>query len=267
MIELKQTQRYFHFVALTGSATDRIRSRFYADQNIERGKPFEVAPRCTLQRLRVKSDYQYHRGILDDNDPDQLIFDGVLYNHKGLDVSLLGFPFKKMIANMVTRLVNKFNLQSTGDFMNVDMAKLILTHETESDQSYGQSQFYLAGVDLIVKGDRYLSTVKLQGDKPLESDLYIKYFKPLVHKGDSRLEKCTMKCKVSSNSQPELPRVVSSLHIDKFGNFKLYVHSDGRNLITLPPIFEFLKSIDCLGTTPYAPTMHTFEPEEEEEEE
>ncbi|MGH9762630.1 MAG: hypothetical protein ACREAC_17555, partial [Blastocatellia bacterium] len=185
-----------------------------------------------------------------------------LAERRSLNISILGFPFKKMIVDMVSRLVNKFDLRSSGNFVNVDMAKLIRAHEEDSDQSYGHSQFYLAGVDLTVSGNRYLSTVKLQGDKALESDLYITYFKPKIHKDKSRLEKCTMKCKVSTDSQDGHPRIVSSIHIDKFGNFKLYVHSDGRNLIALPPIFEFLGSIDCLAETPHAPTMNIAEEEE-----
>jgi hypothetical protein len=137
------------------------------------------------------------------------------------------------------------------------MTKLIQAHESETDQTYDHSLFYLVGVDLAVSGDRYLSTVKLQGDKPLESDIYVKYFKK---QADSHLEKCTMKCKVSQD--PEIPRVVSSFHIDKFGNFKLYVHSGGRNLITLPTIFEFLASIDCLTQTPTPPTLNSLEEED-----
>ncbi|MGZ5483668.1 MAG: hypothetical protein ACXWID_17000 [Pyrinomonadaceae bacterium] len=261
-MELRHTQRYFHFVALTGSARDRIRSRFYTDQRIDREKPIKISADASVQKLRVESQYQYYRGFLDNNDPDQLIFDGVLFNHTRLGISLLGFPFKKMIADMVSRLVHKFNLPSTGNFVNVDMRKFIEAHENDSDQSYAHSQFFLAGVDLMLYGDRYLSTVKLQGDKPLESDLYIEYFKDKIHENESRLEKCTMKCKISEDSQPDSPRIISSFHIDKFGNFKIYVHSDGRNLMTLPRIFDFLDSIGCLSETPHPPTMNISEEEE-----
>ncbi len=259
MIELKKTQRYFHFVALNGSPADRIRNGFYADRKIEKTRPEKVGANSTIQRLRVNSDYQYYRGLLDENERDQLVFDGVLFNHKELNISLLGFPFKKMTADMVSRLMSKFALESTGDFVSVDMRKLILAHEEEPEQSYHDSDFFLAGVDLTVSGNQYLSTVKLQGDRPLESDLYKAYFKKKVDAEKSHLEKCTMKCKVKRDS---LPRLISSIHIDKFGNFKLYVHSSGRNLETLPDIFEFLDSIKCLTRTPHAPTMHIFEDEE-----
>lgn len=258
MIELKQTQRYFHFVALSGSPADRIRNGFYADQKIKRARPEKIGKSSTLQLLSVRSDYQYFRGVLDD-EPDRLVFDGILLEHKDLNLSLLGFPFKKMMADMVSRLINKFDLQSSGNFVNVNMGKLILEHEKEPDQSYGNSEFFLAGVDLAVSGDRYLSTVKLQGDRPLESELYTEYFKPKVHKQNSRLQRCTMKCKVSRDSQP---RVVSAIHIDKFGNFKLYVHANSRNIEALPEIFEFLDSIGCLSRTPHAPTMNIFEEDE-----
>jgi len=259
MIDLKYTQRYFHFVALSGAPTERIRSRFYSDQSVERLRPTNLSATCTLQHLKVTAKYQYYRGVPDNSD-NPLIFDGVLFSHKGLNISLLGFPFKKMIADMIDRLINKFDLESTGNFVNVDMAKLIKAHEKEPDQSYRDNEFFLAGVDLTVSGNRYLSTVKLQGDRPLESDLYVDYFKPKVETEKSRLEKCTMKCKISRESN--LPRVVSSIHIDKFGNFKLYVHSNARNLETLPDIFEFLNSIHCLSQTPHPPTMHIVEEDE-----
>jgi hypothetical protein len=262
MLELRQTQRYYHFVALTGSARDRIRNGFYTDQRIDREKSIKLSANVSVQKLRFESQYQYYRGFVDTNDPNQLIFDGVLFNHTRLGICLLGFPFKKMIADMVSRLVHKFKLPSTGNFLNVNMTKFIQAHENDSDQSYAHSQFYLAGVDLMVSGDRYLSTVKLQGDKPLESDLYIEYFKDKIHTKKSRLEKCTMKCKISEDSKPDSPRIVSSFHIDKFGNFKLYVHSDGRNVLTLPRIFDFLDSIKCLSETPHPPTMNMSDEEE-----
>jgi hypothetical protein len=263
MLEITQTQRYYHFVVLRGAAR-RIRSRFFDDQNIQKGNLFKVSADCTARLLRVTSDFPYYRGSEDFSINGRLVLDGVLFDHKALNVMMLGFPFKRLMNDMAHRLATDYGIVAGGNFVKVDMGKLILANEGETELSIDGNQFFLAGVNLTVSGDSYLSTVKLAGDKPLDSELYKVYFKPRVHDNKSRLERCTMKCKVVSNSDLENTRMVSSIHIDKFGNYKLYVHSQGRNLTALPAIFEFLDSIECLADTPYTPTEHILDDEDDE---
>lgn len=263
MLEINQTQRYYHFVVLRGEAK-RIRARFFADQKIHRGDLLKLSKMCTVRSLRVTSDFQYYRGNDDISVNGKLVFDGVLFDHRGLDLIILGFPFKRLMNDMVRHLVTDYDIVAGGNFVNVNMGKLILANEGETELSMGTNQFFLAGVNLTVSGDSYLSTVKLEGDKPLDSELYRVYFKPRVHDKKSRLERCTMKCKVGPTPDLENARTVSSIHIDKFGNYKLYVHNQGRNLTSLPVIFEFLDSIDCLSETPYTPTEHIVDSEDDE---
>lgn len=263
MLEITQTQRYYHFVALRGAAK-RIRNKFFVDRNIQRGDLVRLPNTCTVRHLRVTSDYQYYRGNDNIFLNGRLVFDGVLFDHHGLNLTLLGFPFKRLTNDLVDYLVTRYDIVSGGKFVSADMGKLIKANENETDFSVGSNHFFLAGVNLTLKGDTFLSTVKLEGDKPLDSDLYKDYFQERVLKNESRLEKCTMKCAVATPPNLEAGRTVSSIHIDKFGNYKLYVNSQGRNLITLPAVFEFLDSIDCLSETPYTPTAHIIGAEDDE---
>jgi hypothetical protein len=209
-----------------------------------------------MQELKITSEIPYYRGTEDFSENGKLIFDGVLFDHRQLNLTLLGFPFKKLTSDLINVLVRDYGLVKESSFINVDMGALIHANDKSTDLSFGNNQFFLAGVYLTVSGDSFLSTVKLEGDKPLDSELYKEYFKPRINNKQSRLERCTMKCKVDIGQDPTAGKTLSSIHIDKFGNYKLYVHANGKNLNSIPAIFDFLNNIGCLATTPYNPTSH-----------
>jgi len=173
-----------------------------------------------------------------------------------IDIFILCLPFKRLTKDIIIDLESKYNILSNSNFLKVDMGKLIHADENHTDYYFNQNHFFFGGVYLTIAGDLFLSTVKLEGDKPLDSDIYKDYFKERIKNNECRLEKCILKCKTEVKEDDKTTKATASIHIDKFGNYKIYVHTKGKNLITIPAIFEFLASLDCLIETPNNPVYH-----------
>lgn len=259
VLELKQTQRYYHFVVLKGSGK-RIGAGFFNRARIKKRKAIALDSGSTMQPLYVTSDYQYYRGSEDYSESGNglapFVFEAILFDCPNLDITILGFPFKKLTVDMVRLLVSDFGILAGGNFVKADMASLIRANDEYTDLYFHEDHYFLAGVYLSISGDSFLSTVKMEGDKPLDSDIYKNYFKPKIESNECHLEKCILKGRIDLKPKGESIKVLSTIHMDKFGNYKLYVHSQGKNLASVPSIFEFLDNFGCLVETPNNPTLH-----------
>jgi|JI61114BRNA_FD_contig_31_143278_length_1005_multi_4_in_0_out_0_2 hypothetical protein len=255
---LKLSQRYYHIVALKGS-TDLISKNILLKIKMELVEKIKYNSDCVVKLLSFTTDHQYYRGELDnsigENSNPPYRYDIVIIEHKSVNISILCFPFKKLAVDIVTLLVSKYNILNKSNFFKVDMSNLIKSYNKHTDLYFNNNHFFLGGVFLTISGDSFLSTVKLEGDKPLESHIYKEYFKDRLKTNSCRLEKCILKCKPDLN-QIDAIKAFSSIHIDKFGNYKLYMQSKGKNLLTVQASFEFLNNLNCLLETPNNPVSH-----------
>lgn len=257
-IDLIQSQRYFHFICLKGNK-NVIKRAFFDKWNIKESVKIKIDSNYWLYKMTFTSNYQYYKGEFDNslkkNNNPPFIFDIILIDFFALGITAIGFPFKKMTIDLVFSLVSDYKVLANSNFIKIDMNKLIKANDKHTDIYHNENHFFLGGVYLSISGNSFLSTVKLVGDKPLDSEIYINYFKQSLLNKNSHLDKCILKCK--SNI-----KINSTIHIDKFGNYKLYVQNMGKNLLTLPAIFEFLNSINCFVETPINPVNHILEEEQ-----
>jgi hypothetical protein len=258
-INIIQHQRYFHLVALKGSRAI-IKKQFFKDWRINEVERFEFNSGCIITQMSVITDYRYYGGETDyslggDNNPP-FKYDVILVEYPKIEITILCLPFKNLAKNISFDLESKYNILSNSSFIKVDMEKLININDDYTDYYYNSNHFFFGGIFLSVSGDSYLSTVKLEGDKPLDSEIYKDYFKERINNHECKLEKCIVKCRIEINEDDQAIKAKSSIHIDKYGNYKLYIHTNGKNLITIPVLFEYLSDISCLLDTPYNPVNH-----------
>lgn len=267
--DLSLTQRYFHFVALDFEARKLPDGFFRAARLSKKGDPITLPTGQTFQHLHVSSDHRYDRGnfdrVSDETPGPPFLYDAVLVESRDKDIVCLGFPFRKLAVRVVNILVEDFNILSFSKFIKVDMQVLIDLFDAHTDfvEEESKNHYFLAGVDLSLSGETYLSSVRLAGDKPLDSKLYKEYFKNRVKRKLSRLERCILKGEISYPEGATRP-AVSSLHVDKFGNYKLYVQSQARNLPTIGVIFDFLHKQKALVPTLNNPVWHILEDQSNE---
>jgi hypothetical protein len=254
--DLKQTQRYYHLIALKGTKKI-IKRAFFNDWNIKEVFTYSVENDYTVSQMAMTSDKQYYQGEIEDaqdiSNTAPFTYDIVIVECLKTDITVMCFPFKKMSVDITAALLSKYNILVKSRFIKADLHKLIHANDDTTDLFYEQNHFFVGGVFFSI-GDSCLSTVKLAGDRPLDSTLYKEYFRDNLSRYE--LEKSVLKCKVGVNSDEQVIKLSSTFHVDKFGNYKLYMQSKGKNLLTVSAIFDLLNHIECLAETSNNPVTH-----------
>lgn len=256
-IQLNYTQRYYHFIAFEGSK-EIIKKSFFNEWSVKEQSRAKLKNSCVIYHYSIKVVSTYFRG--DFNNPNRAIIDPnisdfLIIDYPLLNIVVLGFPFRRQTVDLVKSLINDHSILSKSNFIKVDMNSLIKANNKHTDLFHNENHFWLGGVFINITGDSFLSTVKLTGDKPLDSDIYRNYFKEKLNRKDKKsgVERCILKSKVGITNDDTEYQVSSSIHIDKFGNYKLYLQTKARNLLSIPSTFDFLSSLDCLTSTPRNP--------------
>lgn len=257
------TKRYYHFVALKGSRKS-IKPEFFKQWKIREKSINKLDDGGLMQVMEITTSFAYYRGESDYSANRDLkppyVFTLFIIEHQKLNLTLIGFPFRKMAIDLMSSMQTTYKITSEASFVKVNMHKLIRAFSKHTDILHEKDNFTLGGVFISIDGDSFLSSVKLVGNKPLESDIYKAYFKQklLTLQKKGGLDKCILKSSIGINDSA-LPLVRSSTHIDKFGNFKLYVHNLATNIPTFHHIFIFLNDFDCLEETTQNPVFHVIE--------
>ena len=263
-INIIQPQRYFHLIAFRGSMSI-IKKQFFKDWRIKEVEKHEFEAGFSITQMSILTDFKYYAGETDyslyGNNMAPYKYDTIIIDFPKIEAIVLCLPFKNLAKAMSFDLESKYKILNNSNFLKVDMSKLIEMDDGYTDYYHNSNHFFFGGVFLSVSGDSYISTVKLEGDKPLDSDIYKDYFKERMNSHQCKLEKCIIKCRIELTEDSKKSKAKSSIHIDKFGNYKIYVHTLGRNLISIPALFEFLVNIDCLLETPYNPVNHIYNEE------
>jgi hypothetical protein len=254
--DLKQTQRYYHLVALRGTK-DMIKTGFFRDWHIEETGTYEIKGKCSIFQMLMTSDYQYYQGDTDrspnENGDGSFVFDLLIVECLENNMTVLCFPFKKMAIDLVTALLSTYNILADSRFIKVDLHKLLRANDESANLIYKQNCFLLSGISFSMTNSS-LSSVRLIGEHPLDSDIYKDYFKEKLN--NFGLEKSTVKCEVKTDFDDRSVKLTSTFHIDRFGNYKFYLQSKGQNLWTIPEIFDLLKYRECTLETLNNPLNH-----------
>ncbi|WP_316849631.1 hypothetical protein [Pedobacter agri] len=248
--DLVSSQRYFHLIAL--KLNKRYTLSDYWNQCgltdvTSKTLRYEDSNFC-IEHRRIKTDISFYNGEKDfslngDGNPPYS-YDLFAIEMPSDSLIILGFPFKFLAKTILYDLIGKYNLLTKASFLKCDLNKLI-KHNTDYVYSSDKFNSYFSAVDLILTGDTNITSVALDGDKPLESILYRTFFHDRVHKDECMLERCAIKCELLK----DLPKTKSNVHMDITGNFKLYVHGSGNNIFTIPYLFSALNELDCLKQT------------------
>jgi hypothetical protein len=261
LFNLLFAKRYFHLIAFKSDKNYSIQN-FWKDCGIKadndsesfNNSNFTIELRKTVSNIRFyNSDEDFS---VNKNGEAPYNYDILAIHLKEEDILVFGFPFKYLTKTIIDDLVlNKNLLKITkGSFLKADLNKLIkINQETAfSDETFS---CYFSGIELNLPGDSNITSVNLDGDKPLDSILYKTVFKGLINKNECLIEKGSLRCETLANELNSIPKTGSNIHIDLFGNYKLYIHGTGKNIITIPFIFQLLNNYGCLETTLINPIL------------
>lgn len=252
--EFKTAKRYFHIVAFKFESKFTIRNFWKdCDINLVSQKPaVHDSDEVRIEQIWMNSEKQYYFGEIDYSVNQNLKapyrYDLFAIELKRQNVFIFGFPFKSLAKELMRKLTEERNYKTKGAFLKPNLGKLI--RDTNS-QDFGNDlgTGYFSSLSITITGDQNITSIDLGGDRPLESSLYKKNFKRLIEEEQSHVEKGIVRCQTTDDEMIGIPRTRSNIHLDHFGNFKMYVHGSGKNLFTLPFIFTALKATKCLQNT------------------
>lgn len=254
LFNLVSAQRYYHLVAFKADSSYSIQS-FWNECGIEKSKEGQITydlPSFKIEYRKILSNIPYYNGEKDYSvNSDGLPpfnYDMFALEIKDSQIFIFGFPFKLLAKAVLRNLIENNRLVSKGSFIKVDLNKLI---KINSDKTLTEGLFStrFIGIELTITGDTKITSVVLDGDEPLKSTLYKETFSKLIIEDKCKVEKCSLKCETIKNDLVDIPKTKSNIHIDLFGNYKLYIHGTGNNIFTIPLIFNLLGNLDCLTST------------------
>jgi len=241
-IKLSEFQKVCHFIVFEGRK-EAIPKGFYTDWGIHE-KMTVSYHEATITQLQFSNTLNFFPKA-----GTETTYDIIVIEFPTINITAIGFPVKYFAAKMTNDLVGLYRLQEKRNFITVNFPELIQRMEERSDILHNDNQYSLGGVFLLLTGDMFLSTVRLIGKKPLESDIYTSYFKNELNSQVKKIgtEKVILKGAITSIDNATLQyRGTSSMHIDKFGNYKFYIQKQGQNLLSVIEIFNMLKDKNCL---------------------
>jgi len=260
--KLSKFQKVCHFIVFEGSK-EAIPSSFYKEWGMHE-KAKMTLDKDTITQFQFYSTLNFFPKEeitkLQDN-VNQYAYDVIIIEFPLFNVTAIGFPVRFFAVEMTNSLVNFHQLQLKRNFVSVNLISLIQFIEKSEIFLYDDDIYSLGGVFLLLTSDNFLSTVRLIGKNPLESEIYIDYFKEkLISKNQKGIgiEKIILK---SKNETIDKSRGTSSMHIDKYGNFKFFIQRQGNNILSVIKIFHMLNDKDCFISRPHKPLIKKEEDE------
>ncbi|MET3980679.1 hypothetical protein ABIB62_003283 [Mucilaginibacter sp. UYP25] len=249
---LISAQRYFHLVAL--NITEQYSTVDYYKNfgNYQRSKNHTIhqTKDFVIEHVRIITDTPYYGGTKDYSVKNDGLapfnYDLFTIELKPLNILILGFPFKFLAKDILENLIRNKLLQH-ANFIKPDLTKLI-KENNDSALMLNNFSSHFSGVELSLNGDTNISSVNLDGDRPLDSTVYKTFFYNLIQRDECSLEKCSLKNEILEETT-DIPKTKSNIHLDLFGNYKLYIHGSGNNIFTIPSFFKALTEYQCIKTT------------------
>lgn len=239
-------KRYFHFVAYSNQQYS-IKS-FWKDCKVL-GKNIDVSHNSsdfTIEHGKLVTPIRFHDengkedySITKDKEPP-FEYDIFAIELKSEKLLIFGFPFRSMGRYLLDKIFENNLLLKRGHFKKPDLNLLIKHANKNPEFTIPNFTAHFSSVELILTSETNISSVNLDGDKPLQSNLYRNVFLKRVEKDKCLLDRCSLTCETFFDEAAEIPKTNSITHLDLFGNFKLYIHGTGKNTFTIPFLFNFL---------------------------
>lgn len=252
LFNLTSAQRAYYIVALQfKNSSDYSMEKYWKDckdEKISTVKYIRNFDDYDISHCKYETNFKYPNGV----DGDALskppyFFDLFAIHMKHSNIMIFAYPFKSIAYDIINKLISKKILLNSNFVKPILTNLLRFNHEREKYVGKGFSSHFSA-VDLTLTGIINLSSVSLTGDKPLQSLIYKKVFKILIETEKGKLDKCAIKF-ISDGISAGFPKSTANIHIDHFGNYKLYLYKNGNNLLALPALFNMLENYDCIDLT------------------
>jgi hypothetical protein len=253
--------RYYHFVVVKGGTSIAAYWKQLRGMGaLERAKAHIAveSPRFTLEHRKLRLDKSYARGEValhlseEGRGRPPFLYDLFAFQVGfGKDTYLVfGFPFAALAVDVVSYLFDR-GFWENAEFQGVDLGRM-LSEDLRPLPAYEGLGSSVVQVQFVVTDDKSLTAVKLGGHDPFHAQIYELF---LRKKFEERLwlpDQCVLACERQverkEDGKPISVGLVtrSRLHIDKFGNYKFYMHSLCSNAVLMAYAIAQIRAAECL---------------------
>jgi hypothetical protein len=252
-------QRYYHFILLRDSGAFSLRAYWTRVGDImQPGRTASsVGEKLAVQHRKLRSNMAFARGVVSNTlsetgtgrAPYYYDLFAAQVELRDATYFLLGFPFVGLAMDTIGTLLASDKLMTSGDFVGVDVPKLVHVMEKERASAFDGLSSHIVGLQFVVTDDKSLTAVRLGGDDPLSAEIYLNFLRRRVASGFVRPDLCVLACereegRDEGDTQGRSYR--ARLRIDGYGNFRFYAHLDCANVRLIPYAIGQLRSIGCL---------------------
>jgi hypothetical protein len=266
-------QRYYHFATLRTERAQPLSKVWRAIGNtIVPDRPTSWKHHgIAIEHRKVRSDLGFARGELLErlsergNGRKPFLYDLFAARMEiGRDsYVLVGFPFVGLARAASTSSLGWGPRTTIGEFLAVDVQKLVNTMESRLTRRFEDLQSRVVGLEFAVTGDKSLTMIRLGGEQPLSAAIYREYLKPKskAHRAHSCILGCEREWQEESGAGGVLLR--SRVHLEVNGYIKAHAQRDCVNLRVVPYAIGQLASLDCLRPAEHNPFARVHESEAE----
>lgn len=277
---IKTDQKYYHFVVIKEKKENGIISCIDYLKNLsdQKREPINSRNFPKLNHFSFVTNIQYSTsGVTDfsilENKLPPYRYDVVYYNveEKAVNLLILVFPFSKFAKDMIEKLRVEHGLLRTCSFSAVDIPRAISLNMEDQYTSKYLTKTRISNIEVTLKGEVNLSSIRMTGDNPLKSLTYkalletkqkiessnnLEQSKAEINNGKRNTiyenKKIVLACELISDKGKSFG---AKIHVDTFGNFKFYLHQNGINFRILPNLLKELLYLECLHETSINPLL------------
>jgi hypothetical protein len=251
-------KRYYHFVlvkssGLTLSAYWRKLSEIGEVERPHVRTPVE-SQLFSLEHRKLRLEVPFARGATSEylsergNGRPPFFYDlfAGKMEFKGESYLLLGYPFSSL-ALMIVGSLEEHGFSKDAEYQNVNLPKWLSAKNRPFKRFEGLNS-NVVSVQFVVTGDESLTGVRLGGPDPFSAEIYKEYLQPKFEGGSLVPDLCVLASDRQADERMPMEKMLySRLHIDKYGNFKFYMHAGCSNVTLLPYVVGQIRVAGCLG--------------------
>lgn len=271
-------QKYYHFVVLkeklNGGFTTLLKKikELSTDPNpkveLEYSVPLKLIPFVTSENFTYEINYEEEKGDQIKNSdsyvykreeyrPVSFCYDIWHYkiNENGINALILLSPFAGLLK-YIFKNIGEDEVDQLCSFYRADINKFIglIAGDNLLDLKH-LTTLGISNLEISFKGDDCLTSMKLTGRNPLNSQTYTQiknagYLTSAPDDNNHNKEDKTLKNnRLILNGQllhKNATRMRAKIHVDKFGSFKVYIHAGFKNMSLIPVVFKELSQLNCV---------------------
>lgn len=260
-IKILLDQRYYSFVLmkeLKKYSIERYWEKISTIYNLRNKSDISFSENCIIYKAQILTNDQFVKGALlnsislnkDGKPPycyDLIVVEVI---EKSDTYYAFLFPILNLAKTLLGHLLKDDSILKFMDFQKVQLAMMLDEPELLIDNNVYPVVSRIINMRMNVASETTISVVNIKGDAPIKSIFYNDVIKQNLSLKNFLIEYCGFLCELDLQLSESIYKSNSKLRArigaDDFGNFKIYLQSNGVNIYIVPYFVRMLISRQSL---------------------